>query len=72
MHKSCWFCCIGALTLVCASSQAVSEQRMTARGVRDRVHTELMSSDRFITLGLVPALLRLGELTQLQGSSREG
>lgn len=41
-------------------------------GVRDRVHTELMSSDRFITSGLVPALLQLGELTLEQGWSREG
>lgn len=38
---------------------------MLTSGLRDRVHAELISSDRFITLGPVPALLQLGELPQL-------
>lgn len=44
---------------------------MPTSGVRDRAHTELINSGRFVTLGLMPALLQLGELTQILGVFEE-
>lgn len=53
------------------ASEWAEEWEMPTSGVRDWVHAEIISSDRFITLGLMPALLQLGELTQLQSLRNE-
>lgn len=49
------------------AGERAEKKEMPTLGVRDREHTELIIPDGFITLGLVPALLQLGELTQPQG-----